>query len=490
MGNLLPRQVQPVKHLSELLRRGQNTLDGSEMGTGKTFVAGGIIRELKLPTLVMAPLISLTSWKRMGQSLGTEFELLNSQAIQTGRTPYGTWENPRPKKLPVELYCKACQNVVTGDEPCIYHKGIHCIEVRKKPHNYGKFRWNPEIGLLVIDEAHQFGAGDSLNAEMAIAARRQKIRVHAMSGTIADSPLTLKAIGYILGLHTLTGENGFYRFAWRHGARRHPFGGLYFAGEESDRLAKMAVLHKEIFPSRGLRVRIADLGADFPECQVSCELYDIPKEKVEMLYASMDEAVSALNAGRDRDLELEITKLLRARQELELVMVPLYLEIARQEREAGRHVVFFVNFRPTVAALCEALKTDCRIEGEQSPKVRQQNIDRFQDDLEPHCVVNNNAGSACISLHDIRGRFPRTGIVSLSYSAIQVRQLLKRLHREGGKSKVIYRIPLIAGTVQERIHSAIVAKHNQIDALNDGDLAAANLPLLRRSFADIIPTEP
>jgi len=43
----------------------------------------------------------------------------------------------------------------------------------------------------------------------------------------------------------------------------------------------------------------------------------------------------------------------------------------------------------------------------------------------------------------------------------------------------------LAGTRQEKIHRAVVGKLNQIDALNNGDLWAANLPLTRHSAAEL-----
>lgn len=494
-------QVKSVEHLVLLLQSGQNCLDGSDCGVGKTPVACGVIRALDLPTLVLAPQISLTEWRRTGDALGVEFDVLNPEMVQTGKTPFGHWDNPRPRILETELICDRCQLVVDLTKParCTRQRnGIHCVESRKKPHRYGRFNWNPGIKFLVVDEVHRFGAIDSLNADMLIAARRQGIRVLGLSATAAENPLQLRALGYVLGLHQLVDGGsddrcGFYRFTFRMGCRRHPFGGWYFGGDEPERKKKLGELHRSIFPSRGIRVRVTDLGDAFPERQITTELYDLGSRgqatRLDALYAAMDDAIQTLNSVRQTDVDIShpLTQVLRARQEIELIMVPIYEELAKQYLENGLHVALFVNFKQTMDELSKRLKTNCRIEGSQSRALRQQHLDNYSDDKEPVILVNNAAGGVSINLHDRRGEFPRAGIVSLGFSAVQTRQVLCRLWRQGAKSKVLYRIPLIAGTVQEKVHRALTPKLNQIDALNDADLMAANLPLTKYSADELFP---
>jgi len=486
-------QIPSVRHLVSLLRGGQNCLDGSDCGTGKTFVAGGVIRALDLPTLVVAPQISLPAWRRMGDSLGVEFDVINPEMVQTGKTPFGRWERPRPSRLETELICDRCQLIVDPKKPtkCTRQRnGIHCVESRKKSHQYGRFIWADGIKFLVFDEIHRFGAVKSLNSDMLIAARRQGIPTLGLSATAADSPLQLRALGYVLGLHQLLDggsddNGGFYRFAFRMGCRRHPFGGLYFAGGDVERRRKMAALHSCIFPERGVRVCVSDLGAAFPLRQITAELYDLGSKgeasRLDRLYADMDRAIKALNECRQREASADhpLTRILRARQEIEIIMVPIYEELARQYLESEMHVAIFVNFKQTMEELAKRLKTNCRIEGGQSASLRQRYLDDFMADKEPVILVNNAAGGVSINLHDIHGNHPRVGIMSLGFSAINTRQVLCRLWRSGAKSKCLYRIPLIANTVQEKIHRALAPKLNQIDALNDADLWAANLPLTK-----------
>jgi len=492
---LLSYQVPAATALLRSLNRNRAAVDCSDMGTGKTFTALAVMRALDVPTLVLCPQISITSWKRAGDLMGVEFDALNYEMVRTGRTPFGTWENMPTEKSESFLECSECQLNIDGTLKCPHHPaGIHCAVVRKKEHNYGKFLWHNNIRLLVFDEVHRCGAVDSLNSDMLVGAKIAGIPVLGLSATVADSPLNFRALGYVLGLHHLVDRKdanlpGFYRWANRMGCRKSPFGGLQFMGNEDFRRHKMAALHQEIFPSRGTRVKIANLGDEFPECHITAELYDLKESgRIDELYAEMDDAIRELNERKlgDRSLELPLTRILRAKQEIELLKVPLFEEVSLAWQEAGRTVGIFVNFTATLDALQKRLKWKCRIDGTQrgakGQRERQGFIDDIQEDRERGILLNNQAGGVSISLHDITGRFPRGGAVSLPSSASAFRQLCGRFPRAGGKSKSFYRVILAAGTVEVKAHKQLSAKLNQIDALNDGDLWAANLPLTSHSL--------
>jgi len=501
---LLGYQIPVATHLCGLLRAGQNAVDASDCGTGKTFSATAIARELDLPTLVVCPAISITSWKRAGAALGTTFDVLNIEMIRTGNTPYGSWENPRPKNREKSHLCTVCQLKVEQPKPirCPHHHlGIHCIVEKTKPHDYGKFAWHGGIGFLIFDEIHMCGAQDSLNSQLLIAARRQNIRVLGLSATVADTPLNFKALGYVLGLHGLVDRSGgeipgFWRWAGRMGCRKSPFGGLAFQGNEQHRRIKMGELHAEIFPARGARIRIAELGDAFPTCQVTAELYDLKESgRIDELYAEMDDAIQELNERKllDKNLEHPLTRILRAKQQIELLKVPLFEELTRAAIEQGKTVGLFVNYSQTIEELCKRLKTDCKIDGSQigaaGHRRRQENIDRVQADEERIIVLNNQAGGVSVSLQDLTGKHPRFGAVSLPNSARNFKQLLGRFPRSGGKSPSLYRVILAAGTVEEKLHQQLQQKLNQLDALNDADLWAANLPLKKHALNDLTQDE-
>jgi len=476
---LLDWQPAAVEQLLAAQARHGGALDGSDMGTGKTAQALALVRERDVPTLVVCPAVAMPGWRSMGEHLGVKFSIQNYEMLRTGRTPFGEWENPRQ---PAEkLYvCDSCQQKFKTVEEiktrrCPHHGlGIHCIVIKSKPHDYGKFKWHPNIGQLVFDEVQRCAALDSLQADMLIAAKRQKIATLGMSATVAESPLDLRALGYVLGLHNLVGPNGFFPWAFARGVRKHPMGGFHFAAGDARGKAIMADIHKEIFPARGARVRIADLGAAFPNVQIKAELYAAPDaDRIAELYAEMDEAIRLLNGERLLDVAPEhtLTRMLRAGQEIELLTVPVFEELVRDSNAQGYHCAVFVNYRRTVEELCKRLKTQCRIDGSQigeaGARRRAGCIADFQADKEPNIVCSIPAGGITVSLQDVRGQFPRMGYVAPCYDAKQFRQVMGRLRRATGKSTAFYRVVLIDKTPQVRTHKALSKKLDCIDAIND-----------------------
>lgn len=498
---LLDWQGPAAEILLDALANHGGALDASDMGTGKTAQALAVVRELDRPTLVVCPAVSMTGWKRMGERLDVKFSCLNYEMLRTGRTQYGEWENPKPKTSEKTYVCETCQQKFKSLEEvasrrCPHHRiGIHCLVIKPKPHAYGKFKWCSGIKQIVFDEVHRCSALDSLQADMLIAARRLRIPTLGLSATAAESPLDFRALGYVLGLHSLVDNSsspGFFKWAFARGVRKHPMGGFYFAVGEEHKKQIMAQLHAEIFPSRGARVRIDDLGTAFPEVQVTAELYDIKEAgRIDSLYVAMDSAILQLNGERalDKCPEHPLTLLLRASQEIELLTVPVYEELVADALAQGLHVAIFVNYRRTVDELCRRLKTSCRVDGSQVGEYgrlqRELCIEDFQRDEEPVIVCSAAAGSESISLHDEHGKYPRLGLVAPGNDARRVRQILGRLRRATGKSKAFYRFICIADTVQVKTHKALSSKLNCMDALNDADLMAANLPLTRHALSDI-----
>ena len=328
---------------------------------------------------------------------------------------------------------------------------------------------------------------DSLQGDMLVAAKRAGILVLGLSATVGDSPLAFRALGYCLGLHGLVDSvksRGFYSWAQKYGCRRLPMMGFQGPLGEGRKRAEMLKLHAELYPSRGHRVRISDLGNQFPECQIVAELVDLDSGgRLKDLYAQMEEQLRLMNERRDRDAQGPLSEFLRIRQQIGLLKVPVLAEFTRDWLDAGKHVALFVNYRAEVESLCKLLKTDCRVDGSQTGDrgraQRDRNVDRFQSDEEPVIVCSSAAGGIAIGLHDLHGNFPRAGGILPGYSAREFRQVCGRLPRQGGKSKSFYRAIFAAGTPEEKGYRALTSKLNNLDALNDGDLFPfENLPLV------------
>ena len=201
---LLDHQPPAVEAHLKALRLHGASFDASDMGVGKTAHACAVIRELGVPTLCVVPAVSVSDWQWMAKHLGIDPDVQSLDLIRLGNTPFGQWDNPPPKVMPTFLQCTQCQCEIDPAKPFYcphHHGGIHCVKVLKREHKYGRFNWHPGIKLLVVDEVHRCGGLDSLQADMLIAAKRQKIPTLMLSATGCDSPLGMRALGFVLGLH-------------------------------------------------------------------------------------------------------------------------------------------------------------------------------------------------------------------------------------------------------------------------------------------------
>lgn len=485
LQKLRPWQIEPANQLFEILRAGHNALDASSTGVGKSYCSTAVAVALGLPTLVTCPKIACAQWAQVAAHFNDSFSIAGHELLRAGSTPFGQWERPLPadKAAREYLVCVICQCKVDLKNPLPCHAnsgGIHCVEVRKRKHRYGKFQFHPAVKLLIVDEVQKFNGTDSLNSEVLIAAKRQRIPTLALSATPGESPLHFKALGYLLGLHnldkdveTLGGQKipSFYRWGARYGVRNHPlYRGLHWPVGEDKQAGVMRELNSQIFPSRGVRVRKADIPG-FPEVEISAELYDLEDAgKLDQAYAEMKAELQILADKQlmDKAPDSELTIMLRAQQRTEILKVPLFAELAQHYLDAGVSLGIFVNFHQTLDALARKLGTSCIVDGR--TKHRQRNIDAFQANAERLILVQTAAGGTALSLQDLHGGHPRGGLVSAGFSARALKQLLGRFPRDSGKSPSFYRIIFAAGTIEADIQKAVNMKLRNLDALLDSDL--------------------
>jgi len=329
------------------------------------------------------------------------------------------------------------------------------------------FVWNLPRGSLVLwDEVHNASGYSSQNGKVLALTKAFGIHTLMMSATAAESPLKMKALGYLLGLHKYADH---YSWCLAHGCYKNPWGALDFIPSKTLAGQYMLELHKQIFPEKGVRVRIQDLP-DFPENAVFADAYDLGAhtDEIRKIYDELEEHLKK----PDKE-EMAIVALLRARQQTELFKVPVLVEMTQDLIEEGKKIVIFVNFRETLDQLVFKLREfrPMSIYGGQSAADRDQAIRRFQQSDLRVIVCMIQAGGVGISLHDLDGKYPRVSLITPSYSAREMKQALGRIHRSGGKSKCIQRIIFAAGTVEELACRSVRRKLNNISLLNDGDLS-------------------
>lgn len=442
---LYPYQRPSADALTRALQKYRVAVDASDTGTGKGIVGCEVVRRVSGPVAVVCPRLMCDVWQENLRAFGIEpLFCIGYEKLRAGGTPWGKFELKR-------------------------------------------WQWNlPADTLIVFDEIHRAKSPSSLNARIVMASK--PFRVLGLSATIAQSPLDLRAVGYLLGLHNWT---GFWKFCLRNGCSRGAFGQLVFNKRTAQKV--LLNLHAQIFPEKGSRIRIAELGDAFPENFVTAEC--IAFDNADQVTAAYDEAATLLNEAILRgENATSAVFAMKARQKAEILKAEGLAQMAADLVEEGNSVVLFVSFRETLEKIRVKLKCG-GIYGGQNERERQRAIADFQADKSRVIICNVQAGSQGISLQDIHGCYPRVSIITPTFHAIDLRQCLGRIHRAGAKSKAVQKLVFSRHTPEERIFKRVQAKLNNVDLINDGDLdsfaelAEQKTPVAELSTANLRSTE-
>jgi len=449
MSELRPYQAPHAEALLSALHKPgfPFALDFSDMGTGKTFVTCDLVRRTNAQTLVVCPKALVPGWHEVAQNMGTEVDTLNYEMLRTGRTEFGKWET-----------------------------------LKRGGGSMKYFHFHPSIELLVFDEFQRCRGFDTLTHRLAVGAKLSGIPTIALTATPAETPMHCRALGYLSGWFDY-----FHFFNWvqNHNCIK-PFGSHKWefvtrGGRTPQQV--MAELRK-LMLERGSRIDIGALPpGTFPENIVEPRLYAIDNpDRVTKLYQEMAAGIEALRARKaaDKNAEHGLTKLLRARQELSLLRVPLLKSLIQDDLDQGRAVVIFSNFLLTIAELAKILQIHdpAIITGDggwnvpmpRRKETTPQAAARFQANQTPVCIAQSDTGGVGLSLHDLWGR-QRVSYVELHWSAMSFSQIMGRIRRDGAVSPAIQRIPCIAGTPEEQVYKALVKKSLNLQTLlTDEDL--------------------
>jgi superfamily II DNA or RNA helicase len=421
---LISYQIEHTKKLIASLLNNNSALDGSDTGTGKTYTALCLAKELELKPIIICPKSVIQSWKNACKYFEIDnYFVSNYEQYKNENTEYLKKENDN-------------------------------------------FIWNiRENEILIYDEVHRAKNYKTINSEILWETKKQNCKIIALSATIADNPMQMYSLGYILGL--FNSKSGFWSWAKSNGCCQAKYGWEFNGSKEI-----LKTIHDRVYPWRGDRTSIATLGDLFPENLIIANTFEMNEDhtKIEKIYKEMERELSELRKKSEYDSSLALTILLRARQQIELIKVPIFVEQAQDAIEEGRSVVVFVNFNETTMAIAEKLNTNCIVWGDNKLGERDKNIEDFQSDKSRIIICNIKAGGVGISLHDLNGNFPRLSLISPTWSAQDLLQALGRIHRAGGKSKSIQKIIFAANTVEESVCEIVKSKINNIHTLNDGDL--------------------
>jgi len=428
-------QVGSVGKICAAIEKWGCSIDGSDLGIGKTYVACAVARDLDMDLLIVCPKAVMNQWKKViCNHFGMKDSLkgiINYEMLRIGKT-----------ESEIASYVK-----------------------NRKTHRE-EFIWKiPKNTLIVWDESQKLKGSNTQNSKTCLHALKQGYKMLFCSATNATNPLELKTVGLCLQLF----KNGtqYYQWLYAHGVDKGRWGLVF--NNDKDVLKK---LHKDIFVDRGVRL-VRDTIPNFPESEIIAECYNMEKESTQKINEAYDEMFKELEVIRKkekRDKASELTAIIRQRQRTELVKIPLMIDMIEDGIENGMSIVVFVNFTETINSLAKKLNTTCIFDGKTKDIVRQQNVDDFQEDKQRVILVNVQSGGAGLTLGDMTGKYPRLSIISPAYSAVAMRQATGRVWRESSKTKSIQKILFVSGTIEEKVCENVRKKLDNLDLLNDGDL--------------------
>lgn len=427
---LFEYQLTSVQYAMRSMSKYNRALLGHGTGMGKTAIALAVARERGRRVAVICPKPITTDWHRLAKYLGVEtYEVCGWEWVKTGKSKIGRWTDDKKKQF--------------------------------------QFMLPPDTDL-VFDEVHRAKAqGNTQNAFILRDAVVQNVPTIALSATIADDPTKMWALGQFLGLHQ--GGKDYFRFLNGNGCVNTQFGMQFRGGNKI-----LKNIHGRIFPDRGNRLKPSDVGSAFPETLIQARAFDmdtardIAKEYDDLLIR-VEEIKMQENAASSMGAVL--AEMTRARQKIELFKAPAVCAMVKDLIEEGNSVFIAVNFTETLKFMETELKTTCTIRGGQNDITRRGNIDSFQNDKSRVIIGIIQACREGLNLHDLNGNFPRVALIMPTYSVFDLKQVLGRVHRAGGKSKSIQYLIYAAGvSIEESVCNALDGKLKRMDTLMDGEV--------------------
>jgi|SRR5215510_3142381 len=432
--DLFPHQRQSAERHVLLLRERYVTADRSETGTGKTL---SILEAVKSPELcqtsfaVVCPKSVKSHWRHWIGEMALEDRCLGVLG----------WEEAK-----------------LGCRPRIYSSGKS---------GCGWFEGDRDTRRLIIfDEAHRAKSRKTIASEMVSCAVKQGHVIALLSATLIQSTLDLGGLGYPLRL--IAHPRFWFDFARQFGAR---FNVRFRHYEDISSRTQQNLLHA-LLDRVSVRVLKSDIAPQM--CLTRVDLVDaVNVEEINAAYAELKAEIDTLENLGATTAEVLVARL-RGRQAVELAKVKIFAEEAARHLEEGAKVVVFLNFNQSIQWLEEFFREKFiplrTITGETPEKSRNQFINEFSSNGISALLLNIQAGSEGISLHDTIGNAPRVALISPPESAGTLLQALGRIDRVGAKSVGLNRILYVADTAEEDVYENVARKINRLSTLNDGEL--------------------
>ena len=306
-------------------------------------------------------------------------------------------------------------------------------------------------GVLLLAFAHNIF---DLHSKLLLSIRNLNNKVIMLSATLADKIKLFQNFGYVMKFY----DDPKKFSSWLSNTCK-----IYNTKDES------IALNKKLFPNYGGRMRIKELGDMFPKNDIRASCYKmINADKIAEQYKIIEDAYKNIKEHAEKATYI-LPQIIRARQAIELLKIPTFIDLIKENIKNGKSSVVFLNYNETLFTIAKDLNIDCLVHGEQTIEERNQNIKDFQANKKTIILLNIRAGGTGISLHDLLGSHQRVSIISPTWSAQDFIQCLGRIHRAGAKSDAIQKIVFCEGTIEEFICDTLKYKLEHLSKFNDGD---------------------
>lgn len=425
---LMSYQILHTFNMITAMKNNKVVIDGSYTGTGKTFTTAAACAQLGYSVVVICPKSIIGAWKNVLALFGVEcIMVVNYEMIRTLK-----YRDVNGKKVD-------CPYVKKENSTFVWDFSSH-----PKGKNV----------MMIYDEVHRCKNHKSLNGRLLMSCKNMHVAM--LSATLCDKTADFGIFGMMMGFY----KNCKHGRSWMESILRED--------KNSYGKNKVNTLHKYLFPSKGSKMSLEDLGNAFPMNQVSVECYDLDSDSKIKMNRYYNQIVE------NRDSTNKLVEINDMRQKIENLKVDILFDMMIDYHDQDKSVVVFVNYTTTYDMLINQLrKRDIfysEINGKQDAEERQDNIDRFQNNEVRIMICMIQAGGTSISLHDVSGRFPRVSIISPSYSRIELIQTLGRIFRNGGKSPCLQKIVYCAGTYEEDVAKVLRNKRETLDKVTDDDM--------------------
>ncbi len=450
LSELLPYQTLHAFNMITAVKNNKITIDGSYTGTGKTYTTIAICAQLGLKPFIICPKNIISKWKEVCDKFGVEcIGIINYESIRSLK-----YINSEGKKETCP-YIKKTDKSYTWDFSSFNQTLTVTDQENKSNKGYKKNKSNVPLNnaIIIFDEVHKCKNYKSMNGKLLLSAKNGNQRTLMISATLCDRNSDFGIFGMMLGFYNNIRQGK----AWIDAVIR----------EDMNQISKNKVntLHKYLFPEKGSKMSLEDLGDTFPMNQVIAESYtldDSSIEKINVYYKSID------------NNKLKLEELGEARQNIENLKVPIIVEMMENYHELNKSVVIFVNYLSTYSLILEHLEklaiAYAEINGAQDIKERTEQVVKFQNNEVRIMVAMIQAGGSSISLHDETGKFPRVSIISPSYSSIELIQALGRIYRSTTKTPCLQRIIYCSGTYEDNVVNILRKKKDFMKSITDDEL--------------------